>query len=183
MSAEVPQNEGHYKKFKNLNKHSQEALRPFFERLSVIASPKKRESELSNLDSLLAGFGPEQIERAIKYVESKGTLRGEACHSPFSYLSLAIADVLKRVERVAVPTIASDAPVSQTQKEGRDAAFRTFEQVLSPAEQELFVRRFIESEFHHGFYPPPGISRSLAAAAWFEQREGMNETVPALEAV
>jgi DNA-binding transcriptional ArsR family regulator len=171
MSAQVPQNEDQYKKYKNLKKHSQDALGVFFDRLAKIGAPRKRETELSSLDSLLATFSPEQIEAALNHVEAKGTLKGERCHSPFTYLSLAMDDVLRRLQPTKHATAAPAIPSNDdADAEQRRAALAIFESELSTETQESFIARYTESEYLHGFVPPPTVVRSFAAAAWFAAR-------------
>jgi hypothetical protein len=173
-SEQRSQIEDHFKKYKNIQKHSQETLRPFLDRIDAIGAPRKRASELSNLDELLDCFPADQVISALEDVEQKGTLKGEKCHSPFSYLSLTIDAVLKRRQSAPrslklVTSVTDLLEIDDRPEQVNRNQIESFETLLPPESQELFVKRFAQAEFPHGFLPPASIVRRLAAAAWFSR--------------
>lgn len=175
-SAKPPQNESHLKNYINLRNLSQEDATFFFERVDKFAAPKKREGELRHLDALLAQFKPSNLISAVRYLETKGTLRGESCHSPFSYLAVAADEVLKRIEKGALGKSIIAAPTTELEQAWESSnveasiALSSFEADLPPAAQEQFLSEFIDKEFPHGFLPPTRVTKSLAAVAWLARR-------------
>jgi len=175
-SGKPPQNESHLKNYINLKNLSQEDANFFLERVEKFSAPKKRESELRHLESLLARFKTGELVGAVRYLETKGTLRGESCHSPFSYLAVAADEVLKRIESrppgssvVAVPPTESEQACESSNVEA-SLALSSFESELAPVAQEQFLTNFVQREFPHGFLPPIRVTKSLAAVAWLAQR-------------
>lgn len=167
-SNEQPQSESHIKNYKNLRKPHCSETRLLLGRIDRIEAPKKRARETASLEALLKTFKPATLLRALEYVETKGTLKGESCHSPFGYLTVAADDVLKRVStkaRTENSVIFFEAPEKSASVEPT-VALASFHQDLSPPERDQFLETFIRSEFPHGFLPPRRVTESLAAVAW-----------------
>jgi len=66
--------------------------------LAAIKATQKRESEKRFLVQLMRGVPVLQIEEAISFLQTEGTLNGEICHSPLSYLSKAGDQVFSLLE-------------------------------------------------------------------------------------
>jgi hypothetical protein len=167
-SNERPQSELHIKNYKNLRKPHCSETQLLLNRIDRIEAPKKRIREAASLESLLAKFESRTVLQALEFVEKKGTLKGEPCHSPFGYLTVAIDDVLKRVfQKTAAEkaVVVFEVPVQSASIEAT-AALESFQQELSPPERDQFLETFIHSEFPHGFLPPRRVTESLAAVAW-----------------
>lgn len=175
-SAKPPQNESHLKNYINLRNLSQEDANFFFERVDKFSAPKKRASELRHLDLLLSQFKPSDLARAVRYLETKGTLSGESCHSPFSYLAVAVDEVLKRIgketsgQSIVDGTRPELKQVTESSNIQASLALSNFEADLTPTAQEEFLSEFIQKEFPHGFLPPTRVTKSLAAVAWLAQK-------------
>lgn len=175
-SGKPPQNESHLKNYINLRSLSQEDANFFFERMDRFSAPKKRERELRHLEALLSRFKSSDLVGAVLYLETKGTLRGESCHSPYSYLAVAADEVFKRVQSgpngssvIAESQIAME-PTCESKPVEASLALCSFETQLAPGDQEQYLNVFVAREFPHGYLPPTRVTKSLAAMAWLTER-------------
>jgi hypothetical protein len=185
-SAEPPRNEEHLKNYENSKELSQEALASLNQRIDAMTAPRKRETEMRHLNVLLDAYAPSDLLRAVTYLETKGTLRGEKCHSPFSYLSLAADEIMKRISRATpespMAATAADAAPEEVSEELRATAVSRFEAELSPELQRQVTDEFTAKAFPHGFFPPTRVLRSLVAVAWLS-RSGLYNEPKLLQAV
>lgn len=77
------------------NSLSKSKVENYLESLPVVKSKKEREAFLS----LKKNYSEGDIEACFLHLQAHGELKtGEPCHSPLSYLSLAMNDVLKKIQ-------------------------------------------------------------------------------------
>ena len=148
-------------------------------RIETFSAPKKRETEVRNLEALLLKYDGTKLRQAVELLDAKGTLRGEKCHSPFSYLAVAADEVMLRIPTGAASSapLPLTIPISPEENEMESLiAMARFETELKPGAQEEFVSGFIEREFPHGFLPPSRVTKTLAAKAWWKQRDCNHST-------
>jgi len=172
------------KKLKNSLHEIPEILRGLIESTRPAA---KLESEKECAFELLAEYSAEDLAIAVNHLQQNGVLgTGEPCHSPFRYLMSAAEQVLAQVSRVQKKQAQVSPNVimqSNDTAEPYEEAIPLFENRLSDDAKQQYIAKYIEVELPHGFLPPQGVLRKLAALRWYtEQRSVCAGTAKLAEA-
>jgi hypothetical protein len=150
--------------------------------LATLKATKKRESEREAFELLKRELPPEELLSAFRFVRDKGTLTGERCHSPFSYLAKTVDQVLAVAMPKATASASSNVPRSPSSSPEEEAVFSRLkdkawpcfvEAYPSESDQKAVIDKINQerARLANGFLEPPHIARHMAVVSWYEKQK------------
>jgi hypothetical protein len=143
--------------------------------LASVRPANKRQNERDCALQLLTEYSAADLVAAVKHLEQHGVLgSGNPVHSPFKYLTSAAEQVFAQINRQEKGHLKIAIPQQQVEisQSSSTEALPVFERQLSDEAKEKYIAQYVESELSHGFIPPQGILRKLAALKWFNEQRG-----------
>ncbi len=171
LSGVLPQNEAQNKNIKNYKELSQ-AEKELFGKIDAIESKSKQKKERKALVSLLQQNSASEITEAYNFIKTNGVLVDQSiCYLPFSYLNVAIEDVLKAIEKgrskvrkIVMPT----APNHSEEVAG--SILNEFRTCVDQETQEKMIDSYLDQNRTAAFVPSRNIVRILIASNWAQSK-------------
>ena len=179
------------KKYKTINSPSivPNSLKSYFENLKPA---RKRNSEWRAFEILSEEYKTEDLESCVRHVQEHGIGTKKStftpCHSPFAYLSKAMTEVLKEVDRARKIRSVSENRFATSKKiEGEEREWQELKAREFSAMEASFLANFPTSEIQENiveqmcrtipFRPSPGVRRLYAIQKWYGERENTNQSI------